>query len=141
MTPKKRSSKTDNPAVSDAELLVLKQLWADGEANPSQLRKRIAEQGVEWAYTTVQTLLHRLHEKGTVARRKEGATQVYRATIQADEMLLDQVANLSQRLGTSPASPLVMNLVRGKKLSKSDLTALRAMLDAAEANKGQLPES
>jgi BlaI family transcriptional regulator, penicillinase repressor len=141
MTPKKRTSKAHHPAVSDAELLVLKQLWSEGEANPSQLRKLLAEQGVEWAYTTVQTLLHRLHEKGTVSRRKEGITQVYQATVQADEMLLDQVADMSQRLGTSPASPLVLNLVRGKRLSKNDLSTLRSMLDAAEANKGQLPGS
>ncbi len=140
MPSKRKGPKSERPAVSDAELQVLKQLWAKGEANPSQLRKQLAEDGIEWAYTTVQTLLHRLHEKGAVVRRKQGITQIYQAQVEADEMLLDQVADLSQRLGSSAASPLVMNLVRGKRLSKTDLATLRSMLDAAEANKGQLPE-
>src|ERR1041384_1211114 len=62
--------------ISEAELAVLEALWKSPGA-PNELQERLAESGPEWAYTTVQTLLHRLLEKGFVARRREGVAQIY----------------------------------------------------------------
>ncbi len=135
----KQNQKSDMPGVSDAELLVLKELWSSGPAGPSGLRALLAANGVVWAYTTVQTLLHRLLEKGLVSRSKDGVTQTYRPEVTQKELLLDQVNDLAARVGGDAASPLVMNLVSGKRLTKRDIARLRSMLDNAEANRGQLP--
>ncbi|MFT7540256.1 MAG: BlaI family penicillinase repressor [Gammaproteobacteria bacterium] len=136
----KRKKKSEMPGISDAELLVLKELWNSGPAGPSGLRALLAADGVVWAYTTVQTLLHRLLEKGFVSRSKDGVTQTYRPEVSRKELLMDQVSNLAARVGGDGTPPLVMNLVSGKRLSKRDITRLRAMLDSAEANRGQLPK-
>ena len=137
----KKKQKAETRTVSDAELRILKQLWQDGPSGPSELRERLSEEGVEWAYTTVQTLLHRLHDKGAVSRERQGVMQVYRAELEADQLLLDQMNELADRVGASAASSLVMNLVRGKRLTKRDIARLRGMIDEAEANRGQLPEA
>ena len=138
--PPNKADKPSKSGVSDAELLVLKELWEAGPASPSELRQQLALKGTKWAYTTVQTLLHRLFDKGAVVRNKQGVAQVYRAQKDVDGFLVEQVADISERLGAQPASPLVMNLVRGKDLTKGDLSKLRAMLDEAEANAGKLPQ-
>ena len=57
--------------ISEAELAVLEALWKSPGA-PNELQERLAQSGAEWAYTTVQTLLHRLLEKGFVRRERDG---------------------------------------------------------------------
>ncbi len=137
---KKKDHKAEVRGVSDAELTILKHLWQNGPAGPSQLRAELADAGVDWAYTTVQTLLHRLLDKGAVSRTKQGVQQVYRAEVDADGLLLDQMTEFAERVGSASASSLVLNLVRGKRLTRRDITRLRSMLDDAEQNRGRLPE-
>lgn len=121
--------------VSDAELLALKALWAHGAAGPSLLRERLAADGVAWAYTTVQTLLHRLLEKGCVSRRREGVAQVYEAAISQDDLVVRQMQELAARVAEGSASSLIQCFVRGKGLSKREIARLRALLEEAERAK------
>lgn len=61
----------------EAEVLAL--LWATGEArSPEEVR---AELGDELAYTTVATILGRLHEKGVVRREARGRGFAYAAIV------------------------------------------------------------
>lgn len=123
------------PGVSDAELLALKVLWAHGATSPTVLRERLAADGVEWAYTTVQTLLHRLLEKGYVSRRREGVAQVYEADISQDDLVVRQMQELAERVVEGSASSLIQCFVRGKGLSKREIARLRALLEEAEQAK------
>lgn len=136
----KKQSKQKS-GVSDSELRILKQLWEAGPAGPGELQERLAAAGIDWAYTTVQTLLHRLHGKGVVSRERQGVVQVYRAEIDSNDLLLGEMGELAERVGSSAESSLVLNLVRGKRLTKKDIANLRRLLDEAEANKGKLPGS
>jgi len=118
--------------TSEAELSVLKSLWSDGPGSPSQLQERLAEQGTDWAYTTVQTLLHRLHKKGYVARTKEGVAQIYRAAVDRERFLAERMGELADSVCDGAASPLVHSLVRSNRLSKDDIARLRRLLSEAE---------
>ena len=121
-----------DPGISDAELHVLKALWAQGASNPTALRERLAAEGVDWAYTTVQTLLHRLLDKGYVTRRREGVAQVYEAGVSQDDLVVRQMQELAQRVAEGSASSLIRCFVRGMGLSTRELARLRALLDEAE---------
>jgi len=120
------------PDASDAELIVLRELWSGGAAGPGVLRERLERAGVTWAYTTVQTLLHRLLEKGFVARRREGAVQIYEVVVTQDDLVVRQVQDLARRVAEGSASSLIHCFVRGKGLSKREISRLRALLDEAE---------
>ncbi|MDA1267145.1 MAG: BlaI/MecI/CopY family transcriptional regulator [Planctomycetota bacterium] len=122
----------DFQAISDAELEVLKQLWGSGPGSPRVLRDALAEKGSDWAYTTVQTLLHRLLKKGYVTRKRQGATQVYTADCSQDELAVRHMDDLAARVYDADASSLVLSLVEGKRLNRGDLKRLRATLEAAE---------
>ena len=124
-------------AISEAELSVLELLWQDGPSTPNRLQEELSAAGTAWAYTTVQTLLHRLLRKVYVARKRAGVAQVYRATGDREALLAEHMDDLAQRLCGGAASPLVQSLVRSKRLSKSELARLRALLDETPAERSK----
>ena len=64
--------KSRRPALSDAELRVLKTLWEHGPGTVRQLSAVLDSRDRRWAYTTVLTLLQRLQAKGYVTSDTEG---------------------------------------------------------------------
>lgn len=118
-------------SISEAELAVLEVLWK-APAGPNELMEKLAKKGPDWAYTTVQTLLHRLLEKGFVTRARKGVTQVYTASVDREELVAQHVSDLAERLCQGAMSPLLASLVKTKRFSKSELTRFRAILDEAE---------
>jgi predicted transcriptional regulator len=119
----------DFQTISDAELGVVKKLWQHGPATPAEVRELLAEDGSERAYTTVQTLLHRLLRKGYVERREAGAAQAYVATVDQETLLQGHMEELARRVCDGHAGPLMLGLVRSNRLSRKELDELRALLD------------
>ena len=66
------------PPVSDAELDVLKVLWAHGPATVREVEARLRRKRRRWAYNTILTLLSRLREG--VRRRGPAANRGGRPT-------------------------------------------------------------
>jgi BlaI family transcriptional regulator, penicillinase repressor len=122
--------------ISEAELAVLETLWKAPGA-PNELQERLAKTGPDWAYTTVQTLLHRLLEKGFVTRKRAGVAQIYSAAVDRDELLARHVTDLAERLCDGAMSPLLLSLVKTRSLSKGDLARFRDLLEGGpERGKG-----
>jgi len=123
-------TRRDKPfrGISEAELEVLEALWK-APAAPNELQERLARNGPDWAYTTVQTLLHRLLEKGFVTRKKSGVAQIYTAAVDKDELVARHVSDLAARLCSGSMSPLFLSLVKTKRFSKGDLARFRELLD------------
>ncbi len=132
MRRKKRKSKRF-AGVSDAELEVLKGLWTNGPTSPNVLRDQLSREGTEWAYTTVQTLLHRLLRKGYVARARDGVAQVYRAAVDREELLAEHMNDLAERMCEGAASPLFLSLLRSQRFTRAELARFREMLGTADA--------
>ena len=93
------------------------------------------DDGERWAYTTVQTFLHRLHEKGHVRRERRGRTWVYEACFTRDEVVLGEAERLARRVCGGRSSALVLGLVRSGRLTPGDLDELREVLDQAQSRK------
>jgi predicted transcriptional regulator len=118
------------PRLSPFELEVLQQLWRLGEASVREVQEALAPRRRP-AYTTVQTIVARLEEKGAVRRtRKVGNAVLYAAELARGSVagrLLDEVVSLFG--GTQP---LVSHLVETGRLDLADLHALENALAAAE---------
>jgi len=136
--PRSRKPKSFR-GISDAELAVLEALWKAPGA-PNELQERLAKRGPDWAYTTVQTLLHRLLEKGFVTRKKSGVAQVYTAAVDRNELLARHVTDLAERLCEGSVSPLLLSLVKTKSLSKGDLARFRELLQTESKERGDSKE-
>jgi predicted transcriptional regulator len=102
---------------------VLGILHAAGEPmSPADVRERL---GGELAYTTVVTILSRLHAKGVLDRERAG--RAYRYTPVADEPGLAARRMASVLAGESDREAVLARFVSG--LSDEDEQALRRMLE------------
>jgi|SRR5437764_8278973 len=72
----RRRAENARRAPGELEAEVLAVLWSAGEpVSPADVQQRLEG---ELAYTTVVTILSRLHEKGVATREKQGRSYVYR---------------------------------------------------------------
>lgn len=79
-------------APGELEADVLAALWrADEPLSPGQVREEL---GSDLAYTTVMTILTRLHDKGSVTRRRVGRAFVYTPAFAQAELAAAQMRDL-----------------------------------------------
>jgi predicted transcriptional regulator len=118
--------------VTDAELAVLKVLWAEGPSAIRALADRLYPGGGPSHYATVQKLLERLESKGHVTRRAGGRANLYEAAVERRDLIARRLQETADRLCDGSLAPLLSHLVGAADLSPEELRALRAMLDGAE---------
>ena len=121
--------------VSDAELEVLKVLWAHGPATVRDVAAALKKQRRKLAYNTVLTLLSRLRDKGYVAADTAGTAHQFHAVVTREDLLGSSLSALADRMCDGTASPLVHALVRGQHLSRQELADLRQLLDDLDGGK------
>ena len=115
--------------VTDAELEVLRALWDDGEATIRALADRLYPGGGTSEYATVQKLLERLEDKGHVARRAEGRSNVFSARVKREELVARRLRDTAEKLCDGSLTPLLTHLVSAGRLSQHELLELRRMVD------------
>jgi predicted transcriptional regulator len=113
------------------ESAVLAILWkADQPLNPAEVREQLAghnrEGADELAYTTVVTILTRLHDKGALSREREG--RAYRYAPVADEAGL-AARRLTAMLDAAADRQAVLSRFVAD-LGDHDEQLLRGLLDA-----------
>ena|SRR5688572_11939974 len=126
---------TNHRSVTDSELEILKALWELSEGTVREVLEKLGPEGRDWAYTTLQTMLNRLQEKGFVASKKRGRAFVFRPVYTRDELLGRSLDDLASRVCDGKALPLLLNLVQSSKFSKRELQRFRKYLDELEGGK------
>jgi predicted transcriptional regulator len=102
---------------------ILGVLWsADRPLPPGEIKARLA---TDLAYTSVATVLGRLHAKGLVRRREAGRAFEYEAVVDESQLAASRIAALLADAGDRKA--VLAGFVG--TLSKRDAKALRALLD------------
>src|SRR5205814_4191741 len=108
--------------LSQFELEILEFLWKMGESSVRELQEAIPADSRP-AYTTVQTIVQRLEQKGAVRRtRKEGNALFFEPAITRKSVYRRLVEELLDLVGGS--RPLLAHLVESGKLSLDDLKAI-----------------
>ena len=117
------------------ELEIMQYLWRLGEVAVREIQEAIPA-AKRPAYTTVQTILTRLEEKGAIRRtRKIGNAHLFEAVITKKGMYERLVDELLDLFGGSP-EPLVSHLIDSGKLTLEDLKHAEERL-AASRKKGK----
>ena len=112
--------------LPDTELEVMKALWATGAGTPrSVLEERLARFG--WAANTINTYLSRLADKGFVAVRKEGKSNLYTPLVDREAYQSFDSRAVLDRLYGSPRN-FVAALAR-EGMRRDELEELQALLD------------
>lgn len=81
---KQKSKSSQTPVPSDRELDILRVLWEIGEAPVREIHQKMSPNG-EFAFTTIQTLLRIMAEKGLIAVRRENRTLYYKPLYTAEQ--------------------------------------------------------
>lgn len=86
----------------------------------------------EKAYTTVQTIMNILFEKGVLNRRKIGPVNVYMPTLSREDAAQVETRTLVSRMFEGSFGALATYLVDSGELSRKELDELRALIEARE---------
>jgi predicted transcriptional regulator len=110
--------------LSRAEARILEQYWKLGTCSVREILDSLPEEE-RVAYTTVQTLVYRLEQKGALRKvRKIGNAQLFEPAIDQREFRSGLVRDLLDLFGGS-AQLLVSNLLETGTITLKDLKALQ----------------
>jgi predicted transcriptional regulator len=115
--------------VTEAELVVLRELWDTGAATIRTLADRLYPSGGASEYATVQKLLERLEDKGHVTHEAEGRQNVYRARVGRETLVARRLRETADQLCDGSLTPLLTHLVSAGRLSPEELRELRRLVD------------
>jgi BlaI family transcriptional regulator, penicillinase repressor len=119
------------PRISAFELQLLEKLWDLGPCSVREIHESLPERDRP-AYTTVQTMIYRLEEKGAARRiRKIGNAHIFQAMLTRKAVHRRLIGDLLNLFGGS-AAPVVSHLVETGKLTLSDVRELEKRLSAME---------
>ena len=109
---------------SKAETRILEQFWKLGTCSVREILDSLPDEE-RVAYTTVQTLVYRLEEKGALRKvKKIGNAQLFEPAIDRSEYRSGLVRDLLDLFGGSPRM-LVSNLLDKGEITLRDLKALQ----------------
>lgn len=111
---------------TDAELAILRVLWARG---PSTVRDVAVDMGREGSYTTVLKLLQIMSEKGLVRRNEASRTHVYEAAESEDTTQRRLVVDLLDRAFDGAAGKLVLRALEDGTVTPDELAEIRTLLN------------
>ena len=129
------------PRLPEGELEILEMLWRESAVTIQQAQGAL---GRPIAYTTVQTRLNRLVDKGLVTRSTTRPAE-YVAAVTPAEVRARDLETLVERVSRGRVVPLVAHLINRKDISAEEIAELKLLIEAAEqrqagrASKGGKP--
>lgn len=117
------------PNMSKAEMEVARVVWQLKSASARQVHDSL-ERKID--FSTVQTYLTRLEEKGYIRSKKEGRAKIFSARANPSTVIRDKVRELVDVLFDGDAVPMMRHLIEDAEMSDDDVKSLRQMLDEFE---------
>lgn len=108
-------------------------LWRHGPMTLARTHKTFESEsrGGKVGYTTIQTRLNRLVDKG-FAKRSTDRPAIYSAAIERADVQADHLDDVLQRLSGGSVVPLVAHLVQDRKIPADELAELKRLVRQAE---------
>lgn len=119
--------------LSESEWQIMNALWQAHPATAREVSERLPED-VNWAYTTIKTMLTRLTFKGAVSEAKKGNTSVYDPLVTHDGARRTALSRLLDQAFGGAVEPMLHFLAEEHQLSDSKRRELIALLEE-EASK------
>jgi BlaI family penicillinase repressor len=115
--------------VTDTELAILEVLWHDGPATIRRLTDQLYPEGGNSYYATVQKLLDRLEAKSFIRRQRGPTAHTFAATVDREELIGRRLQATAEKLCGGSLTPLLMHLVKARRLSLRERQELRSLID------------
>jgi predicted transcriptional regulator len=112
------------PLQGDLQSQVMSVMWRLESATVEQVRSALPNR-YRGAYTTIQTVLNRLAERGLLTRQKDRNVIRYRPTISEADHVAQSIAQRLDAASTDARQTALARLIGG--LSDSELSKLRQL--------------
>jgi predicted transcriptional regulator len=119
--------------LTEAELRLMKLLWARGESAVSDLVAAIPE-GETLAYTTVLTTIRILEQKGYVKHRQEARAFLYSPCVAEHEASRSEIRHTMQRFFGNSRERLLLSVLGDDDIDPEELSRLKALIAKASAD-------
>lgn len=131
------------PKLSRLEHRIMEALWSRGPSSVREILEALPDKGRP-AYTTVQTVVYRLEEKGAVRRTKKiGNAHIFEAAITRASAQRRLVDDLLAFFGGS-SQPVMAHLIESGNLTLEDVREAEQLLlkmKAGKTGKSEKPAS
>ncbi|HEU4601089.1 MAG TPA: BlaI/MecI/CopY family transcriptional regulator [Steroidobacteraceae bacterium] len=116
-----------SPKISKLEMKVMEVLWAAGPSSVREIHDAFPKKGKP-AYTTVQTIVYRLEEKGAVRRAKKiGNANIFEPLVSRDAAQKRWLDDVFALFG-GRSQPLMSHLIETGRLTMDDIKAAEKLL-------------
>jgi predicted transcriptional regulator len=115
--------------LTRGEVELMDLLWRHGSLTLAEAHEAFGSQRI--GYTTMQTRLNRLVEKG-LAKRSSDRPAAYSARVAREAVQAGHMDDVLTRLTDGSVVPLVAHLVRDRKIDRDELAQLKLLVQQAE---------
>jgi BlaI family penicillinase repressor len=120
-----------DPKLSQPELEVMEELWKHGRLSIREIQESFSAADRP-PYTSIQTIVYRLEEKGAVRRvRKIGNAHIFEAVVSRHEVSGRFIDDLLSIFG-GRAQTVMAHLVEAGKLTRTDIRETEKLIDELE---------
>ncbi len=120
--------------LSESEWQIMNALWQRYPASARELIERLPK-NINWAYTTLKTMLTRLVAKNVVSERKRANTSIYEPLITRSKARRNALQSLMDQAFDGAMGPLMHFLIEDQKLSKKQRQELLQLLQNENSEK------
>jgi predicted transcriptional regulator len=118
------------PTLTDAEARLMAVLWEREAATVADVLAAVRTKR-PLTYSTVQTMMRILEEKGYAKHEKVGRAFIYRAVIDAKQARRRALKHLVSRLFDNSPSLLVLNVLEDEQIDPAELKQLKKLIEDA----------
>lgn len=119
--------KKRNAILQQSDRYIMEKLWEESPRTITQLYHELREeQG--WSKSTVNTLLGRMLEKGTIYYEEGAKARQYYPAIKREEAAVAETENLLQRVYKGSVSMMMNTMLKESAFSKEEIEELYEIL-------------
>ena len=120
-------ARKSTPTLTDAEARLMSVLWERNTATVADVLAAVRSRR-PLTYSTVQTMLRILEEKGYAKHEKVGRAFIYRAVVDAKQARRRALKHLVSRLFNNSPSLLVLNVLEDDQIEPQELSRLKKLI-------------
>lgn len=121
-------------SISEAEWQVMNVVWEHQPLTAQDVIAQLSNQ-VDWAPSTIKTMLHRLVKKEVLNYELQGNRYVYRSHVNRSDCVRTASRSFLDRVFGGQSSSLLAHFLRRAKLSADEIAQLRKILDEQEGRR------
>lgn len=123
----------ENINISNSEWKIMQILWK----NPNLTLKEIVEKldKKKWKYSTIRTLVNRLHDKKVIAADMSVGNYKYYAIISEENCKINETINFLEKVYDGSIKMLVSAFTKESNLTKKEIKELMDIIDKMEGDR------